>query len=239
MSAIRTLQFLGYAYGNTPVILNAHINGNLVFSGQVATVDTPIPDPANGLPGNQVLFSATDPSLSTDFSGALPMTISVATGYGILVCDILSNYMLLNTPADPCVMENSTINGSTLTIGSVTSGTPAVGMRLISDEITTSNAYVISGSGSTWETNLDQTIAATTITGQLYYHIPGDATRFQNCYCSRPTNSEGTPDPRSSVYVDGVQQVPPKAVSEGIWTWEVDNGSTISYDLNVSIGNVA
>jgi hypothetical protein len=238
MSATRTLQFLGYAYGNTPVILNAHINGNLVFSGQVATVDTPISDPADGLPGNQVLFSATDPSLSTDFSGALPMTVSVATGYGILIGQINSNYMLYAAPTTPTIMENSTINGTTLTVGTVTSGNPKVGMPLHGDGVA-ANTVITAGSGLSWTVEPSQTVAATTITYQGFEHISGNATGFLECYNGTPTNSEGTPDPRSSVYVDGVQQVPPKAVSPGVWTWEVDSGSTISYNLNLSIGNVA
>jgi hypothetical protein len=79
----------------------------------------------------------------------------------------------------------------------------------------------------------------------LYYnpvgnvHIPGNATSFLTVYGnSTPTNSEGTPDVRSSVKVDDVIQVPPCDVSAGTWTWEVNTGSNLSCNLNISTGNV-
>jgi hypothetical protein len=68
---------------------------------------------------------------------------------------------------------------------------------------------------------------------------PGNATSFVTCYNGTPTNSEGTLDIRSSVAINGNVQVPdvvPK--SSGIWTWLVNTGNTITYNLNVSLGNV-
>jgi hypothetical protein len=172
MAENRTLQFLGYAYGNAPVLLNAHINGTIVFSGEVPTIDAPIPS-TPGLPGNQTLFSVENsPLFSTDFSGAYPMTISVANGYGVLVGEINCNYMRFID-----------------TVGNV--------------------AY------------------------------PGNATAFLDCFTGIPTNSEGTQDPRSSVTIDGVTQVPPTPVSKGTWVWEINTGSTLGCNLNVSLGNVA
>ena len=44
--ANRTINFHGYAWGDEPVQMNAHINGELVFSGAVATIGGPMPDPA-------------------------------------------------------------------------------------------------------------------------------------------------------------------------------------------------
>jgi hypothetical protein len=239
MSELRTLQFEGYAYGNTPVILNAHINGNVVFSGEVATIDAPVPSPSDGLPGSQVLFSVENSSLvPTDFSGALPMTISVANGYGVLVGNIMCNYMKTITPGASAVMADSTIDGTTLTVGSVTSGTITKGMYLTGTGVAP-NTSIVSGSGLTWTINNSQTVATTTITGVNYVVIPGNATGFLSCFNGTPTNSEGTPDPRSSVTIDGVQQVPPQAPSLGVWVWNINPGSTLGYNLNVSLGNVA
>jgi len=69
--------------------------------------------------------------------------------------------------------------------------------------------------------------------------IAGNATNFFNVYqASTPTNSEGTPDVRSSVQIDGITQVPPLEASKGCWNWEVLNGSNLSCNLNISTGNM-
>jgi hypothetical protein len=76
--------------------------------------------------------------------------------------------------------------------------------------------------------------------GNEWVGTPGNATTFVKCYHGAPTNSEGTPDCRSSVVIDGVPQVPDRTTnSQGIWTWKVKNGSTLVCNLNVSQGNVA
>ena len=108
-TANRTIQFFGYAYGNAPVQLNAHINGELVFSGAVDTINEPLPAPPNDLTNAPVLFSVVDsPLFPTDFEGSYPMTVSVATGYGILLGNTYCNYM--GSSSDP--------SGGTFTPGS-------------------------------------------------------------------------------------------------------------------------
>jgi hypothetical protein len=67
---------------------------------------------------------------------------------------------------------------------------------------------------------------------------PGDTITFVNVYYGNPINSEGTPDVRSSVYIDREQQVPPCAVSRGTWHWVVKTGSNLSCNLNISTGNI-
>jgi hypothetical protein len=71
------------------------------------------------------------------------------------------------------------------------------------------------------------------------FTYPGNVTSYPPAYHGTPTNSVGTPDPRSSVQINGVDQVPPLPVSTGIWTWQVDNGSNLSCLLNIGLGNVA
>ena len=167
----RTLQFCGYAYGNVPVQLNAHIDGQVVFSGAVDTLNEPLPAPNIDMANAPPLFSVTSSLLSTGFSGSYPMTVTVGTGAGVYLCEIDSNYMLGFDP--------------------------------------TANVA-----------------------------IPGSATVFVGCFNGTPANSEGTPDPRSSVLIDGIAQVPPADPSLGCWTWRVPQGSTLSHNLNISIGNV-
>ena len=66
----------------------------------------------------------------------------------------------------------------------------------------------------------------------------GQPDKFGGCYVGNPANSEDTSDTRSSVYIDGVQQVPPLDKSLGVWSWVVPAGSTLSYNWNISIGAV-
>jgi hypothetical protein len=163
--AERTIQFYGVAYGASPVTLTAVVNGNTVFSGEVLTADQPInPEPI--VPGDQqyVLFSIAN-CAPTNFSGSVPMTLTVTNGDGVLLGNIWSNYQTGNTvgySAEPGVF------------------------------------------------------------GPLYF--------------GEPTNSEGTPDPRSSVKINGTTQVPPLPPSEGTWNWFVYSGSNISHNLNISVG---
>jgi hypothetical protein len=235
----RTLQFYGYAYGNVPVQLNAHINGEVVFSGAVATLDEPIP---SEIPSPApVLFSLEDsPLFPTEFSGSLPMTVSVATGSGIALNEVFCNYMLVTTVTNSVVMENSSINGTTLTVGTVTSGTIQVGQS-ITDEAGNidPDTVITSGSGSSWTVNISQTVASTTIQGGVITEYPGNATAFISCYSGTPTNSDNTEDPRSSVTIDGVVQNPTRNGLNGTWTWQVPQGSTLGCEFNISLGNVA
>jgi hypothetical protein len=69
--------------------------------------------------------------------------------------------------------------------------------------------------------------------------VPGNATGFVSVYNGNPTNSEGTPDVRSSVKIDDVSQVPPAVASKGCWTWEVNTGSNLSCNLNIGLGSIA
>jgi len=67
----------------------------------------------------------------------------------------------------------------------------------------------------------------------------GTVDNFTQCYYGHPTNSEGTIDPRSSVAIDGIQQVPPLDPSTGCWVWLIPTGSTMTYNWNIGLGQVA
>lgn len=101
MAQPRTFQFYGLAYGSSPVSIVASINSTQVFSGPVTTVDQPwtgwSPPPAE----SQVVLFTIDNStaLNTDFSGSLPMTVSVTGGSGLFFGQINSNYNTGSTPA--------------------------------------------------------------------------------------------------------------------------------------------
>ena len=243
--ANRTLQFYGYAYGTVPVQLNAHINGEVVFSGTVPTTDQPLPvGDYPDMSEAPVLFTVADSALvPTEFEGSLPMTVSVATGDGIALGEIFCNYMTQYVSTNDCVIGNSSIANNALTIGSVISGNLIVGQELWVDpyvdgawkvlieglDLANSYAYV----------SPPQTVASTTMAGATIAALPGNATAFNDCYMGIPTNTDSSADSRSSVTVDGVVQNPVRDGADGSWTWVVPQGSTIAYNFNIALGNVA
>lgn len=66
----------------------------------------------------------------------------------------------------------------------------------------------------------------------------GTVDHFKQCYNGTPVNSESTPDPRSSVYINGTCQVPPLTSSLGCWCWAIPSPSTITYNWNIGLGQV-
>jgi hypothetical protein len=65
----------------------------------------------------------------------------------------------------------------------------------------------------------------------------GTANNFQLCYFGQPSNSDSTTDPRSNVAIDGVLQ-PVALDPEGCDVWRVLSGSTMTYNWNISLGQV-
>ena len=235
----RTLQFYGAAYGDSNVSLTAIINGTTVFSGEVATINTPMPLSPVIFPSPTLLFSIENSTLfSTNWAGSYPMSIIVDGGLGVVFGEIKCNYMAKQNVTTISVMENSSITGNILTVGTVSSGTVAVGQVLNGTGIA-ANTQIVSGSDTTWTVNNSQTVPNTTITGNFVVSDVGVADEYRQCYNGSPVNSENTIDTRSNVKIDGVTQVPLLPHSEGLWTWDISTGSTFEYNLNVSFGNCA
>jgi hypothetical protein len=67
----------------------------------------------------------------------------------------------------------------------------------------------------------------------------GNATTFTSSYYSVPANSDNTPDSRSSVEIDGVPQPSLAEPAAGTLTRIVNSGSTLSCQLNISLGTSA
>lgn len=89
----RTFKQLGQSYGSTPAIITATINGTVVFSGEITSIDIPLPIlPDLSVIGTE-LFTWTN---TVDFSGTQPFSISVAN----------SPLLLTDTRADYCVANN-------------------------------------------------------------------------------------------------------------------------------------
>jgi hypothetical protein len=70
------------------------------------------------------------------------------------------------------------------------------------------------------------------------WNVYGNSVSFLPAYAlGTPVNSEGTPDIRSSVEINGVTQVPPLPVCTGLRNWTVNAGSNLSCKLNISLGS--
>jgi hypothetical protein len=77
--------------------------------------------------------------------------------------------LFTTTGGTPVVTASSSILGTILTIGTITSGVVAIGQQL-SGTLVTAGTYIIGnisgvGAGSTWLVNISQTVASTAITG--------------------------------------------------------------------------
>lgn len=109
-------------------------------------------------------------STLTIYSNVLPTDI-----YEIAFYDVDE---LTLTFADTFVATGSTISGTTLTVGTVTTGTrlPNVGQYLSGTGVTAGTRIVANisgtGTGSTWTVSVAQTVASTTITGSPYETAP-------------------------------------------------------------------
>jgi hypothetical protein len=120
---IRTFQFFGQGYGDTPVNLVASINGTELFNGTVSTVPVPVPRilPLGLDLADQVLL------FSVEFAGAIapgktvptthgsfPMTVTVSGGDSVILGIIRANY----APLPP----DGATNGSPDVFGGIFNG---------------------------------------------------------------------------------------------------------------------
>jgi hypothetical protein len=232
MANSRTFQFYGQAYGSTPVSIIATIGGTEVYSGEIPTVNQPWVPPG-AIPTDQTILFLIENStlLNTDYSGSVPMTVTVSGGEGVLFGAINCNWQL---GANPIWTEAEATQLLEL-------GGPGLPYRITNIDIRSAKA---SPAFTTDETNFlvnaDLSIVSTQneFNAMVYEHGVDTAIQlsdnFYSCYNGTPTNSEGTPDTRSSVQIDGVTQVPPLPASLGTWNWYVPAGSTISYNFNIS-----
>jgi hypothetical protein len=158
----RTVKMLGYGFGSTPAEINVTLSGSTVYTGEVPTLDQPIP----ALPNYELTENITELcrfEIGMDANGAVPMTCTVLKGT-VIFAQILANY---------CVIANTD---------------PVVG------------------------TGPDN---------------------FQN--------TDGPGDPRSNVQIDSVTQPINHEEFPGTWWFNVEEGSVLSYNLDIVAGtaNVA
>jgi len=226
----RTLQFSGLAYGDSNVSLTATINNNVVFSGEVPTINTPIPPPTNnGINMDKVLlFSLPDsPLFPTNWEGSYPVSITVSGGYGVIFTEIYSNYMTILTEIGYVVLANSSIEGNTLTIGSVVSGNVAIGQILHGPDIP-EGTVITDGSDLLWTINNSHTLLDVDL-----YTLDRTLSRGTATHFNKMINANGV---LTDVMIDDVvQPLMPSLTQHGRLI--VTNGSILSYNLNLAKGS--
>lgn len=92
----RTFQQFGQAYGSTPATITATINGTVIYSGEIPTLDTPLP-PFPSFPSftGVNIFTWTN---TVDFSGAQSFSISVENSQ-LLLGKTLADHVIANNLA--------------------------------------------------------------------------------------------------------------------------------------------
>ena len=230
----RTLQFYGAAYGNSNVSLTATINNNVVFSGEVPTINSPIPPPTNNSINSMdevLLFSLPDsPLFPTNWEGSYPVSITVSGGYGVIFTEIYSNYMNIFTDIEQAVLANSSIEGTTLTIGNVVSGNVTIGRHLYGSDIL-EGTVITDGSDLLWTINNSQTLLDVNLT-----ILDRTITRGTSSHFIKMINDNKHCYVVTDVMIDDVvQPLIPRFEHHGPLI--VPDGSIFSYNLNLSKGS--
>lgn len=214
--ATRTVKVYGRGYGATPANITATLNGNTVFTGDVPTLNTPIPPlPDTSLTGVTVpLFSF---EIDTAFVGQIPMTCTVNSGT-VIFAEILANYTSVINPA---------ITEAQLAVLQDRNSTPAQRMAvcelIANPPFSAAEKSTYLDPATTWpERNTIVTVerCPTTVSGASYFGFIDDT------------------DPRSNVQINGVAQNPNTGDLPGVWWWTVGQGSVLAYNLDVDAAKI-
>jgi hypothetical protein len=160
---------------------------------------------------DSVLFTIDNSAdLNTDFAGSLPMTVVVSGGQSIKFGLINSNYYNeFNEYYDATYQVDSIVHINDTYYQCIQECTG-----------------ISPPDSDYWRLLPD------------YVTTGGTPDNFNLCYFGEPTNSEKTGDPRSSVAINGIQQVPPLEKSPGCWIWVINTGDVITYNWNIARGQV-
>lgn len=93
MAYNRSLRFYGIGVGSTPVEITAKFNGVEVYSGPVPTVSTAVFSTSSLWDINEIMFTIEDSAeYNTNFSGVVPLEITVQQGNMVVLDNIEANY---------------------------------------------------------------------------------------------------------------------------------------------------
>lgn len=213
----RTLKFYGKGFGSSPVSINVTANGNVIYNGEVSTVDEPFT--SDWFPPDQYneLFTTEIP---VDFSGGIPFTVSVNSGTGFKLAQTTANYVMAPNP----VYSSEQLATVVATPRNPTSR--AIYESLSNPPFTQQDIDVLTNPNTTQQ-DFDALLAL----HNLSPRIPGGATKFNDNYYPN--------DSRTNVTLDGIPVSPPDprpSGQVGQWTWDILPGSILAFTLMVNAG---
>jgi hypothetical protein len=206
----RTLKFYGRGYGETPAAISVTQNGVNVYTGEITTINAPRTD----WPDQVVLFTS---ETTVDFTGTISMSIEVTNGT-VVFAWITGNY---------CSIVNPVYSDAQLEILRSPTSTQEEKIAVYSAVAVppfSSEELAILETGTALEKN------AVLESHNAMVSISSGSDEYHDIY---------TGDERSSVEINGVLQSTPDprpADQTGTWFWLVNQGSVLTYDLNVSAG---
>ena len=209
----RTVQLLGQGYGSNPAQITVTANGNPVFSGPVNTVDQPVP----ALPNmdtnlNNILCNF---EIDQSFTGQIPMTCAVSSGT-VIFSLILANYVPIPNPVYTQAQLDVIADPSAPEADKVAIYTQVANPPLSQADI---------------DALLDPAVTPKQKSEILIAH---------NCQTPISSGANGygsidnISDARSSVFIDGIEQIPDHGELPGTWWWKISLGSTLAYQLDVA-----
>ena len=158
-----------------------------------------------------------------------------------------------NGYGDTPVTVTATINSTTIFSGTVptTAGpTPAPGPWDPADQVVLFSIDDSAALNTDFAGSLPMTVVASggnsVNFGQInsnYFqgdvaNVAGTVDNFGTCYNGSPINSQESQDPRSSVVIDGIPQTQTRP-PDGTWSYILSSGSTMTYNFNISLGQVS
>jgi len=214
----RNFKQCGQAYGPTPASITATINGTVVFSGPVSTLDIPIPirpDPSSG--ADPTIFTWTN---SLDFTGTQTYSIAV-TG---------SPLVLSFTGADHCFPNDSALFGTFYTqeINGVAVADPLTNVAI--DGIVQTRGPDNGTLPGQWQWLIP---AGSTLTAVL--NINPAVPLYYIQFDSIPSNIQPG---QSGTFVMNIPSVDPDRPLPHTYGWRVVNGTTTNADFQAVSGSL-
>lgn len=163
-TASGTYSALVAGQSNTNAAFYGFVGAGYANSGATAAAITTITTTIATSSSTTVYVNATNSSVLQGMLFGQLSPPNLTQAYTITSGNKTTSGIVTGTPA---VMNTSTISGTTLTVGSLASGTIIAGMVLTGTGVT-AGTYIVSGAGSTWTVSASQSVASTTITGTAY-----------------------------------------------------------------------
>lgn len=214
----RTIKFLGQGFGNTTVNIAVTANDQPVYTGPVNTLDEPLPQTPY-MPEDCVDLFTMD--IPVDFSGSIPMTVTVNSGYGIKYVVIWGDYVIIPNPVYT-PEQFAIITGPDWDSPEAQS----IITSLANPPFTSEEIAILENP----DTPDDQREALLVAHGVELY-VSGGEDVFNGSFWPG--------DSRTNVTLNGNPVAAPNPRPpglEGDWTWSVPVNSILGYDLNINAG---